>query len=126
MGLDINGMVASGLELAYGLAEDVLEKVTYQHATGQAYDPNTGTSTPTLETATPEVIVSTYKAREIDKDKIKVGDVRMVVKSALMAGITAKRLDDTVLRADGSLWQVQDFTLDPTGQAYTFQLRRVT
>lgn len=124
MAIDLNALVPSLVNLGFDLADQIVLAGTYTHTTAGNYDPSLGTISPTVETASVNALLASYKASEIDGVKIKVGDRKAVLKASELTGITSVRLDDT-LTVGGEKWQVVDFIKDPTGTVYQMQVRRV-
>lgn len=124
MGLDINGLVSSGVALAYALTEDIQFAVTYTSPTSSGYNPATSGVVEVTQTASPTAIVQEFRTEEIDGEVIRRGDKKALIKAADLAAITKVGLADRIT-LESVVWQVVGFKLDPTKTLYTFQIRKL-
>jgi hypothetical protein len=127
MGLDINGLVSSGINLAMDLTPDVQKTLTYRRRKGSSLNTTTGEITPveTLATAI-AAIVTTYNEAD-EPAGIQMGDEKVVIRfSDLIAkSVTDVDTDDVLDEADGTRRKVITFSLDPTRQVLSLQTRRI-
>lgn len=84
---------------------DLKDVITYQHFTGNAYDPDTRRNTPQFDVFT-DVDASCYKFRADEKDSTinVVTDERCLIPSQHIP-VTPKETD-RITKADGTTWEV--------------------
>ncbi len=135
MALDVRALVKGGMDLAFDLmplsvpgAPNVQRTGYYRRVLGSSYDEETGAVTPDVLSVDLTFIVASYKESEVDGTVVQVGDQKVVVKGEKLApaGITQAGKDDLVFENGDSVpWQVVDISIDPTGQAYVLQCRKM-
>jgi hypothetical protein len=124
MALDIKGLTSSLVDLGFELAGQITVSVEYVHRTASVYDPATGEKTDSTETASVSAILASYREREIDGERIRVGDRRMTIKQKDLSGISAFDQQDTVTIAE-ERWQIIDPKLDPAEGDLQAQIRKI-
>jgi hypothetical protein len=124
MALDIKGLTGNLVDLGFELAGQITASVTFTHRTGAVYDPSTGSTAETEETASVDAILQSYRSNEIDGDRIRVGDRRAIIKQSALTGITAFDQQDTITIGE-ERWQVVDFSVDPAEGVWKGQLRKI-
>lgn len=121
---------AAAADVAEGLAE-AGQTVTLNTPGARTYDHTTGatTSSPTT-TVTASGVVESYSAFSIDEDKVKTGDIKLLLSPRALDGSdVAPPVADktTITLADGVTWRVvRNEPLAPAGVAvmHKVQLRR--
>ena len=88
-----------------------------------SYNPATGVATPSFTTDSVEALVLAYEAKDIDGDRIKVGDEKVLVRKSELITIAEPKEGDEIV------WEtitrdVVSVKSDPTGQLWIFQTRR--
>lgn len=81
---------------------------TLLRATAGAYDPSTGTSTPSVASYEGSAFRDTYKQSEIDGARVRQGDVKLLVSPLLVNGgdVTEPKPQDQI-SFDGTTYTVQ-------------------
>ncbi len=135
MSLDVRALVKGGMDLAFDLmplstpgAPNVQRSGTYRRVTGSTYNEETGQTTPVQISVSLTFLVASYKEDEIDGQLVQVGDQKLVVKGEKLkpSGITDAGKDDTIQEnGDPVVWQVVNISVDPTGQAFVLQTRKL-
>lgn len=115
--------IQQGLAALRDPALDVQKLVTYTSVATPSYDPATGAIT-TPSAAYPDVpaVFTSYGRKEIDGETIRPEDQKAVI--AQLDLMLVPTLNDTITRADGSVWSVVDVMTDPAGAAWVLQVRR--
>jgi hypothetical protein len=127
MGLNINGLVLRGMDLAFRLTPDVQKTVAYHRVKGSAYDAETGTVTANQTIATDiAAIVTSYSEVEQGEDA-QFGDELVIIrfKDLMLQGIASVDVDDVIVENDGPARQVVEvLTLDTTRQVLKLRTKR--
>lgn len=115
----IKGAVAS----AFKAVGDIPEQATYRR-TASAYNPGTGTVTPTNTDYTLlKSLFVRYDSAMIDKVTILATDLKCLVQKSEFS-VTPNIATDKIIRtSDGKVFNIIRFEVDPSGNLYTFQLR---
>ncbi len=114
----IQGAVGSGFT-ALGNLRETVTYLAFQ--TTSAYAPSTGTYTRTETPYALSGLFVRYGQRDIDGVQIKPHDQKFLfVPSALPV---EPQLNDRLLRADGSYWEVIDRRKDPASALWSLQVR---
>lgn len=100
---------------------DLLTSVTYRHITPGAYNPATGTQTPTVTTQSVSVLLVDYATREIDGQVIQPGDQKALCPQSYLSPAPAL-LDEIVVGSD--TWAVVRVAKDPASATWELQVRR--
>lgn len=124
MALDIKGLAGSLVDLGFELAGQILVTAVYTHRTATTYDPTTGAKTETKEEATVKAILQPYTEREIDGDRIRIGDRRAIIKRSELRGISEFSQQDT-LTIGTEDWQFIDPGYDPADAVLKGQIRKI-
>ena len=124
MAIDLNNLVPGLFDLGFELAGQIQVPSTYTARTAAVYDPATGATTETNQTASCRPIYQAYKGREIDNERVLVGDRKAIIKMSELTGITTKSKQDT-LTFGGEDWHIVDFEIEPTGNVMKAQIRKV-
>ena len=119
MGLKSN--IQSATLGAFASLSDLLTSVTYRHITPGAYNPATGTQTPTVTTQSVSVLLVDYVAREIDGQVIQPGDQKVLCPQSYLSPAPAL-LDEIVIGSD--TWAVVRVANDPANAMWELQVRR--
>ena len=115
-------IVLPGLELAFGLAADLVRPSTFFKTESNA---GTGLLSLTAVSAAVQAIVLPYHASDIDGSAVLYGDEKCLVRAAELAGIASPGPGDYLVdTVSGLRRQVLAARLDPTGAFWTFQARR--
>ena len=94
----------------------------YQHAGAPSYSATTGAIVrPTTEYSVP-LIVSRYDRREIDGEAIRAEDQKALI--AVKDLPIVPTVNDTLVLADGTTWNVIGIQTDPSGSVWVLQLRK--
>jgi len=124
MALDIKGLAGGLVDLGFSLAGQILVTCVYSHRTAAVYDPTAGTTAETTEEATVKAILQPYSEREIDGDRIRIGDRRAIIKRSELKGISEFSQQDT-LTIGTERWQFIDPGYDPADAVLKGQIRKI-
>lgn len=123
MALPLGSLARSIVGMAFNLAGEIVVAHVYHQTSAVTYNTATGTPTNTQPTTpTVSVIVGKYSQREIDGQRIRVGDEKLIVKAAELGGIVPT-VDDYLI-AGSVRRDVVSIELDPTGTVYILQTRK--
>lgn len=103
--------------------DDLAELATYTSVATPSYDPSTGTiTTPSARYPDVPIVFTSYARKEIDGEVIRPDDQKAII--AQLALTPSPTLNDTMTRADGTVWTVVAVMADPAGAAWILQVRR--
>lgn len=114
----IKGAIQSGMN-ALG---DGQETVTYTSVGTTSYNATTGVITTPKTTYAVLMVMDQYSRREVDGDAIRPEDVKGLV--AVLNLTPTPTLNDTVTRANGTVYSVISIRTDPMDAHWQLQLRR--
>lgn len=109
---------------AFDALDDIPQKVTYQSVSATPVrDLDTGTFTrPSTPYILPKVVFTSFKSRERDKNPaIELEDVKVLFPRSDLP--VKPKVQDTLIDAEGTFWEVIDFKTDPAGVLATLQAR---
>jgi len=124
MGIDLNGLIPTLVSVGYDLASDIVVSASYAHTSATAYDPSTGGAGATTQTDTVDVITSPVSEMVIDGDRVKAGDMQIVIRKTEFANVTEWMKDDKIT-IGVDVWQVVEFKVDPTDSVMIIIARKV-
>lgn len=125
--IDVQGITRTGLVTAWSLASQLVKVCSYvqPRAAATPYTPATGKVNLTQYRFAVTPMIMGYAAKEIDGERIRLGDEKILVKATELSALTPS-LDDfiietaTAVRRDVIAW-----VKDATGSLWTFQCRRM-
>lgn len=122
MAVNVAALVQQAFVTAGSVAGDVVVAGTYHHVTGPTtVDPVTDKPvTPTQEYPLPRVMVTNYRDREIDGERIRAKDRRLLIAVADLP--IQPKLSDTVT-VRGEKLNVVSAVQDPSNSLHTLQVR---
>lgn len=103
--------------------DDLVARATYTSVSTPSYNATTG-AIAAASTALPGVpiVFTSYDTREIDGETIRPEDQKAIIATLDLAATPTK--NDTITKADGTVWSVVDIKTDPAGAAWVLQVRR--
>jgi hypothetical protein len=121
--IDLKSIVSGAVNVAFQVAEQIQLAATFSHYTDAGgYSTASGQADANLTNLSITAIFGTYKANEVDGERILTGDRRIVVKVAELAGNEAQMKDFIV--ESGVVWNLMHIDKDPTNTVYIFQGRK--
>lgn len=122
--LPIKKTVSASLNLVFDLCGELVREITCHRVSGPAFD---GLIQPVQQISTVLGLVSNYASSDIDGTVIKVGDEKILIRTAELPADTILGPDDYIVES-GSLVQrhVQAARVDSTQQLWVLQTRRNT
>lgn len=121
--IDLKSIVSGAVNVAFQVADQIALPATFAHYLSAGnYSTASGQTDPNVTNIAITAIFGTYKANEVDGDKIRTGDKRIVVKVAELAGNEAQMID-TILE-NGVVWNLTHIDKDPTNTVYIFNGRK--
>ena len=115
----IQNAVQSGMN-AMG---NIQESVTYTAVSETAYNTTTGAMTVTKQTyAAVKAVFDQYSRKEMDGDAIRPEDQKVLIAKKNLTPIPG--LNDTITRADATVWSVISVQTDPVNAHWQLQVRR--
>jgi len=122
--LGLKAIIGPNLDRAFDLAgEMVRDCVFYKTESSES----TALLTMTALSASVKALVGSYRSGDIDGTVVRVGDERLIVRAAELAGITSPGAGDYLIETvSGIRREVIAARLDPTGTFWTVQARRAT
>jgi|GEM_PF-3022067 hypothetical protein len=95
----------------------------YRSISTPSYNPTTGAIT-SPGTTYPDIpmIFTSYKRIEIDGQAIRAEDQKVILANPDLP--TVPTINDTITKADGSLWTVIAIATDPADAAWVLQIRK--
>lgn len=103
--------------------DDLPETATYGGISTSVYDPATGVivQKKTGSVSVPMLFTS-FSFMEIDNVSVFADDRKAII--AAVDLVVAPTHNDSITRADGSVWNVIGIKIDPAGAAWVIQIRR--
>lgn len=103
--------------------DDLAESSTYTSVGTPSYTPSTGaiTEPSTLYAGVP-IIFTSYSRMEIDGEAVRAEDQKAIIATQDLTPMPT--INDTITRADGTIWNVISIRTDPAGAAWILQVRR--
>lgn len=126
MGIDIIGLTNTALGLGFELADQLTDpqaQYKRRNTASDSYSVATGAGTPNETTITVTAMLLRYKEKDIDGEKVRKGDEKILIRKTEMTGIAEPTTEDTIVFG-GIVRYIIDVTRDATGQLYTFQTNR--
>jgi hypothetical protein len=124
MGIDLNGLIPTLVDVGYDLAFDIVETASYAHTSATAYDPSTGSAGATTQTDVVDVITSPVNEKIVDGDRVKAGDQQIVIRKTEFVNVTDWMKDDK-LTIGSDVWQVISIRTDPTDSVLIIIARKI-
>jgi hypothetical protein len=95
---------------------------TYTAVGTPSYNPTTGTIT-SPNTAFPNVpvVFTSFKRIEIDGEAVRAEDQKAIIATRDLTPVPT--VNDTITRADGTVWSVIGINADPAGAAWVLHVR---
>lgn len=121
--IDLPAIAAKAVNRAFDLTASITKALTFKQQATTGYAPEAGTVSPTYTNVAVTGFFGEYSAKETDGQRVLTGDKRLLVKKAELPDIVPA-MSDRFDEADGTVWQVFDVRLDPTGTLYKFQVRK--
>lgn len=109
------------VDSAFKSLGDIVESCTHR-VSSSTYSPSTGTNIISTTDATIKAIFTSYKQFEVDRISILTKDVKMICKQSDFATIPIPATD-SIIRSDGSTYNIISVQGDPAGATYIIQLR---
>jgi hypothetical protein len=123
--MSLQSVLKNAVITAFAAADDLVETVTYNQATGGTYNVTTGIGTPAVTTVSVDGLFTAYSFAERQNSDIQPEDHRIILKGDL--GFVPNDTD-TITRTDGTVWRIVNVTLLGTSEAtpagWDLQLRR--
>jgi len=116
--MSLNNLIQSAVRTGFAAAGDLVKTATYSRVTGEVYNTTTLQNTKTTATASVEVIVTSYSAREVDNVTILPNDVKITLNAADITFVPSPGDSITV---EGITYEV--VTRQRGASAYVYQLQ---
>lgn len=100
------------------------DAVTYHSAGSYTYDPSTGQNTESggSDTTSVKALFCSYRNEEIDGDRIKLNDRKVLIAANNLPSITPK-ITDYITDSNSVVWQVKHVKADPAEAEWVLQCR---
>lgn len=103
--------------------DDLAERATYTSMATPSYDATTGTITkPSTSYASVPMVFTSFSRMEIDGEAVRAEDLKAIIATQDLT--PTPTINDTITRADGTVWSVIGIRTDPAGAAWVAQIRR--
>lgn len=103
--------------------DDLAERATYTSVGTPSYSPATGAvTTPSTNSTSVPMVFASYSRMEIDGEAIRAEDQKAIVATKDLTPVPT--INDSITRADGTVWSVIAIKTDPAGAAWVLQVRR--
>lgn len=103
--------------------DDMAKRATYTSMATPTYNATTGAiTTPSTSYSGVPIVFASYDTREIDGETIRLEDQKAILATLDLAATPTK--NDTITKADGTVWSVVSIQTDPAGAAWVLQVRR--
>lgn len=120
----------AGVAEAFTDLASLLRSLTYVVTGTPTRNPTTGDVTEVTTSLALQAFVTTYRAREIDGERVRVGDLQVIVErakadaAAVAAGVTLGPKTDDWIVLDGARCEIVSWSEDPARAALFIQARR--
>jgi len=102
---------------------DIQKLCTYSSVATPSYAPSTGTvTTPKAASADVPIVFTSFKRMEIDGEAVRAEDQKAIIATRDLTPVPT--VNDTITRADGTVWSVIGIGTGPAGAAWVLQVRR--
>lgn len=121
--MSLREQIQQAVQSGIAAMDDLAESSTYTSVATPSYTPSTGaiTEPSTLYAGVP-IIFTSYSRMEIDGEAVRAEDQKAII--ATMDLVPTPTLNDTITKADGTVWNVIGIRTDPAGAAWVLQVRR--
>ncbi len=121
--MSLRATVQKAVRTGLKAMDDIQESATYGGVTTTVYDPATGTmvSTPGGGGIV-KMVFTSFSFMEIDGQAVLANDRKAIIASLDLDVVPT--LNDSITRADGTVWNVIGIKTDPAGAAWVLQIRR--
>jgi hypothetical protein len=121
--MSLKDTIQDAVESAFEALDDVPESCTYTQTTSSTYAPATGVDTPATNTQTGvPVVFDVYSTRDIDGERIRASDQKALI--AANDIVVTPKVEDTITRADGTIWTVEEVATDPATAMWELRVRK--
>lgn len=125
--IDLAGITKGAINVGFSVAGQITQLGSYVRVGGTAapeYDPEAGTVDEKLTTITNvRGMILQFKAKEIDGEKVRTGDEKVLVRTQELTGLSEPARDDRFIV--GSVRRdVIEFKADPTRTFWILHCRR--
>lgn len=117
-----NALVASLVQSAFQIIDDLAVPITYLSNTSVTYDPNSGTVTPNQTTYTLQGVLSKFDIKEVDNKIVLTTDVKLLI-AGLDLPVDPRENDQVT--ANGRQWKVVRVMGVPGDSFWKIQIREV-
>ena len=110
--MDIPGIVGRAVDTVFNITASIAVTGVYHRITPGAYTPSSGTAAVTDTTYNVSVRTALFEQREIDGDRIRSGDKKILVKTSEMTGVPTA--DDYFVDSNSKRWDLMYLATEPT------------
>lgn len=127
--IDLRAITKKAINVGFDLAGQLTISTSYNRVSGTAdatYSTATGVVTPNTRTIQPvTAMVLRFAAKEIDGEKVRSGDERVLVRTAELPALGEPARDDYLIEISSSVRRdVIEFAADPTHTFWILHCRR--
>lgn len=121
--MSLRAQIQAAVQSGIAAMDDLAERATYTSVGSPSYVPSSGviTATPTSYANVP-VVFTSFSRREIDGEAIRAEDMKAIIATLDLTPVPA--VNDTIVRADSTVWSVIGIAQDPAGAAWVLHVRR--
>jgi hypothetical protein len=121
--MSLRSQIQQAVQAGIAAIDDLAELATYQSVLTPSYEPSTGViAQPTWTIADVPIVFTSFSRMEIDGAAVRAEDLKAIVATRDLTPVPT--INDTITRANGTVWSVIGVTTDPAGAAWVLQIRR--
>ena len=121
--MSLRAHIQQAVQAGIGAMDDLAESAIYASVATPSYDPTAGTVTkPTALHQGIPVVFTSFSRMEIDGEAVRAEDQKAMIPTRSLTPVPT--INDTITRADGTVWSVMGIKTDPAGAAWVLQIRR--
>lgn len=124
--INLRGIVKAALGIGFDVGAQITVAATYNRIGDATYTPADGEVSPnTVTIPGVSVMVLSFSAKEIDGERVRAGDERVLVRREEVAALPEPARDDYIVETvSGTRRDVISFRADPTRQLWDLHCRR--
>lgn len=121
--MSLRAQIQQAVQAGIAAMDDLAERATYTSMETPSYNAATGTITKPITTyADVPMVFTSFSRMEIDGDAVRAEDLKAIISTQDLT--PTPTVNDTITRADGTVWSVIGIRADPAGAAWVVQIRR--
>lgn len=121
--MSLRHQVQAAVQAGIAAISDLAEQATYTSIATPSYEPSTGVITsPSTASAGVPMVFTSFSRMEIDGQVIRSEDLKAIIATRDLT--PTPTVNDTITRADSTVWSVIGIRTDPAGAAWVLQCRR--